>query len=297
MTSGGCIRVASDAEVATILHHPKFIDARDRYIAGYLAIYTGDARLNKLLAEAARHVIITFVICLSAASRADNPDSWLTLGRLQDVAVKLKVGSRGLVEAIVRRMIDWGLLETQVAKADRRRRILIPTSQLLKHDRDIIVAQAIPAGMVLPTPGMIRAADCDPEFQRAFRAISVAAFEPAMTMLMRHPEIMLFYARDSGQMILFSLLASALQSPDGNRAAFSFQEMTNRFGISRTHARDTVAAAVEAGLLRSIRPGGAEIEIAPELWTATHRFLADAMALFATCGDEAMRILGHDANA
>jgi len=280
------IRVATNSEVEEILAHPRFLEARDAYIAGYLRIYSGDAALNKLLAEAARHVIITFVICLGAASRKNDPDTWLTLAKLQQCVEEHKVGSAGLVEAIVARMLDWGLLAASRPKADRRKRILMPTPQLLKHDRDIIIAQAMATRMVMPSASMALAVQCDPEFQRHFRALSVAAFGPAVEMLARHPEIMTFYKRDSGQMILFSLLSSALSSPEGNLSTITYQEMTVRFGVSRTHARDTVAEAKAAGLVRVIKRGGSKIEITPRLWDATHRFLADAMALFAACGED-----------
>jgi hypothetical protein len=197
-----------------VLAHPRFAEARDAYIDRYLNFYLGDPALNKLLAEAARHVIVTFVICLTAASRHDDPQSWLTLAKLQDEVETHRVGSRGLVENIVSRMLDKELLVAEPVSTDRRKKVLVPTASLLKLDRDILIAQAIPAAMVLPSAAMERAIVCDFDFQRAHRAFSVSAF----TMAMR------FIARDSGLMVLFAMLESARKSPSGNLSTVSYQD-------------------------------------------------------------------------
>src|SRR6185369_17380755 len=133
--------------IESVLRHPRFTEARDEYMARYLAFYSGDPVLNKLLAEAARHVIVTFVICISAASREDDPDTWLTLAKLQDEVANHGVGSAGLVETIVARMLDRGLLIATPSPHDRRKRILAPTDLLLGLDREILVAQSIPTAM------------------------------------------------------------------------------------------------------------------------------------------------------
>ncbi|MBV9558184.1 MAG: hypothetical protein JO254_14030 [Pseudolabrys sp.] len=282
------MRVATETEISAVLAHPRFLEARNLYVKSYLEIYSGEPTLNKLLAESARHVIITFIICIAAASQDDQPDTWLTLSKLQDAVSENQVGSPGLVEAIVARMLDRGLLDSRAPASDRRKRILVPTAELLKHDRDIIVAQAVPTAMVCPSHSIDQAVACEPAFQRKFRAVSVEAFGAAMTMLMRHSQIMLFYARDSGQMILFSLLANALAG-GGNLSTVPYREMTDRFGISRTHARDVINAAEGEGLVRTLEPGGAAVEIQPALWEAVHRFMADAMLLFAFCAEAADR--------
>lgn len=270
-----------------ILAHPRFAEARQAYVDGYLEVFSGDPALNKLLAEGARHVIITFVLCLSAASRDDEPATWVTLSKLQDTVVAHQVGSPGLVEAIVNRMLDRGLLTSTPAPADRRVRILSPTAALRAHDRDLIVAQGRPCAMVLPSPAVERAVTCDPAFQQAIRVASVAAFGEAMAMMMRHPQMMQFIARDSGLMALYAMMASARGSPDGRVSSVSYQDIGDRFGISRTHVRDMAAEAEAAGFMRIHAAGGAAVELLPPLWQAIDDFLADAMALFADCCEQA----------
>lgn len=273
--------------IDAILAHPRFAEARHSFIDGYLALYSGDPGLNKLLAEGARHVVITFAICLSAAQRDDDSITWLTLGKLQEVVAAHQVGSPGLVEAIVTRMLDRGLLTSTPAESDRRKRILAPTASLLAHDRDLIIAQARAAAMVLPSPALEQAVACSPEFQLAFRAAAVASFGAAMEMLMRHPAMMLFIARDSGQMALYAMLASARASPDGSMSTVPYSEIADRFGVSRTHIRDMVLEAEAAGLMLASKSSGTMVELLPPLQTATDRFLADAMLLFAECCERA----------
>lgn len=278
---------AAAARIEAVLAHPRFAEARAAYIDGYLAVYSGDPGLNKLLAEGSRHVIITFVMCLSAASRKDDPATWLTLSKLQDTVVAYQVGSPGLVEAIVNRMLDRGLLSSTPSPHDRRMRILAPTPALAAHDRDLIIAQGGPCAMLIPSPPVARASLCDPAFHNALRIASVAAFGDAMAMMMRNAPIMLFIARDSGLMALYSMLASARQSADGRLSTLTYQEIADRFGVSRTHIRDMVAEAEAAGFMRARAPGGAAVELLAPLHPAIDRFIADAMALFVDCCERA----------
>lgn len=277
------------ARVDTLLAHPRFPAARRAQIDGYLALYSGDPVLNKLLAEGARHVIFTFVVCLAAAQREDDPDTWLTLGKLQDVVVTHQVGSPGFVEALVTRMVDRGLLTSTPAPGDKRKRILAPTETLMAHDRDLVAAQAAPCAIIEPSPALDLALARDPAFHRASRAASMSAFGDAMALLADHPEMVaLFMARDSGLLILYALLESALNSPSGTIATTTYQQIADRFGVSRTHVRELVAAAEGAGLMRATTiAGGTGVEIMPALWPLFNRWTAACMVLFFDCCGDA----------
>ena len=277
------------ARVDAILAHPRFPEARRVQIDGYLALYSGDPTLNKLLVEGARHVIFTFVVCLAAGQRDGDPATWLTLGRLQDVVTAHQVGSPGLVEALVTRMLDRGLLTSTPAPGDRRKRILAPTEALLMHDRDLLAVQAAPCAIIANAPGLILAMARDPAFQQAQRVASLAAFADAMVLLGANPQMMaLFVARDSGLLALYMLLSSALASPSGTFATVSYQHIADRFGISRTHVRDLVADAEAAGFMRATGEAvGTRAEILPPLWPVVDRWIAGCMELFAECCERA----------
>lgn len=278
----------AEARRSALLGHPRFAEARRAHILGYIDVYSGEPTLNKLLAEASRHVIITFVMCLDAAHQPHDPATWLTLGKLQDVVEAHRVGSPGLVEAIVQRMLDRGLLSSRPAPGDRRKRILAPTEAMLEHDLDLLVTQARPCALIAPNPALERALQRDRDFQRAARQASLAQFGDAMALLQRHPLVTALIMRDSGLMVLLSLMASALEAPDGSTASSSYSDIAARFGISRSHARDIVVDAEKTGLVRILGSGGAEVQLLPRLWQIYDPWLADCMLLFDDCCRQAL---------
>ena len=224
------------------------------------------------------------LLCLDAAQCEDDPDSWLTLAKLKDVIATNQVASPGLVEAIVQRMLDRGLLSAEPAPTDRRKRILRVTEPLLRHDLELIEAQARPCALIMPSAALDLALAHDRRFQRAVRLASVGMFQDAMGMLAEHPEIVGGFAlRDSGQLVLLCLLESALASTDGHMSTASYQAIADRLGISRTHVREMVADAEAAGPVRMLVQGGGSVEIMPRLWPLHDRFLAACMELFDRC--------------
>jgi DNA-binding MarR family transcriptional regulator len=277
---------------AEFLAHPRFAEARRAYIDGYLGLYSGDPVLNKLLAEVSRHLIATFVVCLAAGQRDDDPETWLTLTKLQDVVGAFQAGSPGLVENIVNRMQDRGLLQSTPAPADRRKKILSPTPALLAHDRDLIAIQALPCAMVWPSPALDSAIARDPGMQVTVRAMSVELFAEAMVFLSSHREMMSFMMRDSGLMILFAMVQNALAANGGTQSTLSYQDMADRFGVSRTHVRDLVADAEAMGLVTIVKSGGAAVDLTAELWRLLDRWTAAASEFFdRTCVAAHARLL------
>lgn len=284
------MRASPIERTEAVLENPRFGEARKLYIQNYLKLYANDPPLNKLMAEAARHVIVTFIICISAAE-TEEPATWLTLGKLQDEVEKHQVGSMGLVENIVSRMLDRGLLTSRAALGDRRKRVLSPTPLLFRLDREILLAQAIPAAMILPSPAMDRAVLCDPDFQKAHRAFSINAFGMAMEFFARNADAMRFIAASSGLMVLFSILASADNSAGKDISTVSYQELNDRFGISRTHARALIEQAEALGWLEVNERGGTSIAIKLALTAIADRYIADAMQFYAYCCEEAHKAL------
>lgn len=265
---------------AAFLAHPRFTQARAAYIDGYLGVYSGEPAMNKLLMEVSRHVIVTFVLCLHAAQRQGDPSTWLTLGKLQDIVAAYRVGSAGLVEAIVARMLDRGLLAQVPAPDDRRKRILVPTKALLDHDKDLIAAQAAPCTILEPKPALDLALARDEPFQYAVRTASVGYFAEAMVRVGEHAEMMLFMARDSGFLVLLCLLQSASRSESGTLSTIPYEAVADRFGVSRTHVRSLIRDAEEAGFLRIVRSGGAEIEVSTALSGHFDRWVAGMSEFF-----------------
>ncbi len=264
---------------ADILAHPRFSEARNSAIDSYLALYSGTPAINKLLIDGTKHVIIMFAICLAARQREEAPETWLTLAKLQEVVSAYQVGSPGLVETIIARMIDAGLMERVTAADDRRKKLLVPTEALIEHDLDMLAALAAPCVVLGEHPAFAIARARDRELQKAHRIFSVEAFGLAMQTLMKHPEMMLFFLRDSGYLVLISMLQSALASPSGTLSTVAYQDIANRFGVSRSHVRNLVEDAEQAGLMRVTDAGGAAVELLPLLMDKHDQYFADCTVL------------------
>lgn len=267
-----------DRRSAEILASPDFKAARDTMCDGYLALFEYDATLNKILAEHSRYAIIMFAICIAAKQRDDDPSTWLTLGRLQDLVGSFQIASPGRVEALVARLIDTGWMTKRPAPGDSRKRILLPTAPLLNHDMGMIRAQARACLLVGKGEALERAAACDTEFQRANAIVNVAAFVEAMTMTVKHTEMLQYFLmRDSGYMVLLSMFVSAQRSPNGNISTIPYQDIARRFGISRAHVHNVVNDAHDAGLLRVLVLGRSEVELTPRLYELFDKLTADSL--------------------
>ncbi|HMN51108.1 MAG TPA: hypothetical protein PKB01_03490 [Xanthobacteraceae bacterium] len=277
---------------AEILASPNFKAARNIMCDGYMALFEYDVTLNKILAEHSRYAIIMFAICLAAQQRDEDPASWLTLGRLQDVVGQFQIASPGRVEALVARLIDTGWMKKRPALGDARKRILVPTQPLLNHDMGMIRAQARACLLIGEGEALQRAANCDSEFERANAIVNVAAFVEAMTMTMKHTEMLQYFLmRDSGYMVLLSLAVSAQRSPDGTVSTIPYQEISRRFGISRAHVHNVVNDAQDAGLLRVLAPGRSEVELLPRLYELFDKLTADSLNTVERRFNEALTFL------
>jgi len=156
-------------------------------------------------------------------------------------------------------MTDSGLMASASAPLDRRTKLLVPTEALIAHDLDMLAALAAPCAVLGKHPAYELALACDRRMQRAHRVVSVDAFGEALQMMMRHPEMMMIFHRDSGYMVLLSLLQSALASSRGTVSSVPYQDIADRFGISRSHVRNLVEDAEKAGLMRIDGQGGSAL--------------------------------------
>ena len=97
-----------------------------------------------------------------------------------------------------------------------------------------------------------------------------------------------FVARDSGLLALYMMLSSALASPGGDVSTVPYQQIADRFGVSRTHIRELVACAENAGLMRVTSAGGTTaVEMLSPIWPLADRWIAGCMELFVQCCDRA----------
>ena len=58
-----------------------------------------------------------------------------------------------------------------------------------------------------------------------------------------------------------------------------YADIGDRFGVSRTHVRELLAAAEENGLVKLQARGGHRVDILPRLWASYNRGIAGGMFL------------------
>jgi hypothetical protein len=258
-----------------ILAHPRFAAARKAYVDAVLGLYEHDPFMNRLLIEAGRSVIFFNLLSLHAAYDERDRATWPTMRLLQETVQAYGVSSARRVNDIVARFVETGYLESHVAPADRRARILTPTDKMLAHDLDWLEAWYRPLDVMFPDPGYGPPRRRDPAYQQAHRKAGRTMFSYAARLMADNPAVMLFMSREAGMMILIKLVQRAGEERDGALPRLSFADIADRFGISRTHVRTTLQAAEAAAL---VRMSDHSVVLAPLLVSAFDRFVADTMA-------------------
>jgi DNA-binding MarR family transcriptional regulator len=257
--------------------HPRFSDARVAQVAGYMKVFEGKPGLNKLLADLARYTVIVCLLCLAARQREDDPETWLTLARLQDLVGSFQIGSPGFVEAIVARLRDLDMIEQRPAPGDRRKRLLVPTDALVFTDMEILAIQAVPLTFFGANPALEPPLARDRAYHGIHRMVAVDSFAEAIGMVSCHGEMLrIFMNRDSGFMVLLAIEASLAESGDGRGAKVVYQDIADRFGVSRAHVRNIVMDAEAANLLKVTTPGRGELEILPKFRELHDGLMADS---------------------
>jgi hypothetical protein len=280
MNSGDAFVFSHDAEFhvtyrssQAILVHPHFARARSTYLRAMLSLYGDDAFLNKLLLEAARQVVFGALICLLAAWDEADHATWPTLANLKRTLRPFGQSSDRKIEQLVSRLISVGFLTQKLSDIDGRVRLLIPTDAMLRHDEEWLIAHYRPLALLYPDDPHHLPLARDRGFQLAQRRVSFAFIPRSAIVLMSNPDILLFATRDAGFLVLAQI---ALDAQEGCNT--SFDALSRRFAISRTHVRQLLRDAQDRGLVTLSGRGGQRITLLSPMWRALDRFIADGMS-------------------
>lgn len=272
---GGPLRLSLD----DIIGHPRLREARKLYLDQFLTVYGGDPFLVRLLIETGRFFVYNMAVVLEAAQDPARRETWLTIGLLKEKMAMLGVASGRHIDDLIARLCAVGYLELQPSDQDRRVRILKPTEKLRAHDREWLAAHYAPLAFLYPQHDYGFVLRRDPEFQAAYRRACVPFMPLGAQLLASMPDMMLFFDRAAGYMVIAALLQSASAGPDHLHAAVSYADVGDRFGVSRTHVRKLLVAAEAAGLVKLRARGGHWVEILPRLWSSHDRSIAGGMYL------------------
>jgi DNA-binding transcriptional ArsR family regulator len=261
-----------------ILENPRFPEARKLYLDRFLGVYGHDPFLVRLLIESGRFLVYHLAVVLDAGQDPARRETWFTVGRLkQHIAASGLGASARQVDHLVARLREVGFLDVVPSDKDRRLRFLKPTEKMLAHDRDWLAAHYAPLTLLCPHNDYGPVMRRDPAFQVLHRRAAMAFWPLGMKLLASVPDMMLFFYRAGGHMVLAALLQSALADPDLPHTAVPYADIGDRFGVSRTHVRQLLVAAQDAGLVNLRARGGHRVEILPRLWESYDRSIAGGM--------------------
>jgi DNA-binding MarR family transcriptional regulator len=263
---------------ADIVGHPRLPEARKLYCDRFLEVYSGDPFLVRLLIEAGRFIVYIWVTVLDAAHDPANRETWPTVGLLKAKMATLGLASGRQIDDIIARLCTVGFLELQPSELDRRVRLLKPTEKLHAHDRDWLVAHYSPHTILFPQYDYGLVMHRDRRFQAVHRRTCVAFAPLGAKMLFAAPDMMLFFNRAAGFMVIAALMQAAMAKGDDDpHATVPYADIGDRFGVSRTHVRKLLKSAEEIGLVKLHARSGHRVEILPKLWSSHDAGMAGGM--------------------
>lgn len=271
---GGPLRLSFDE----ILNHPRLPEARHAYLGSFVGLYQGDPFLVRLLLQAGRFLVFHCVAVLEAAQDLSRRETWFTVAALKQQISIFGYASGRQVDHLVARLREVGFLEQRPAPGDGRVRLLASTHALRTHHAEWLATHYIPLATLFPnhdySPVLAR--------DRAFHALHCSTCLPfsavSARLMMTLPDTMLFFKHAAGPLIQNAVLMAAMDAADP-RAAVPYMEAADRFGVSRTHVRNLMKDAEQAGLVKITGQGGHGILILPRFWASYDRGLAVGMYL------------------
>jgi hypothetical protein len=279
----------STAAVAKLCDDPRLPQAIRTLTSGMLALYRGNRFLNVLINDRGRMLIGYLSLYLHEGALPDGRGAGFSVGQLKALCAAAGVASPGRTGAMVAMMRMAGYIASAPAPDDRRRNILVPTEKLrLAHrDRWRFVAEAVRVINPVAAAAFLIG---DAEFEAAYVRRTAGYFLDGMRPVDVAPELELFFDRNAGMMILFSMLLAGEPDdtiPPARPVAFSISAIAGRFGVSRVHVRTLLRDAQAAALIERAGENSSLIVIRPELANAARTFIASMLLFAAYCAVKA----------
>lgn len=277
LDTGGFVlpRYASTHE---ILAHPRFLLARDHYIATSVSAYRTDRVMRHLMHDIARHVLFNIILGRHAAMQVDEPETWPTVGRLRQLFLAFDMASPRSFDEMLARMQMVRLITIEPAPDDRRRKLVIPTETMIAEDLAWLAQHMSPLAVLFPERADYRPAlNHDRVYQQSLRILSSQNLGVARDVLAPGDPIFSLFRRQSAHAIVYIYMLDALGRADGI-ASVRFEVAAEQLSTSRTHVRNLFRALETLELVRLHGRGGHGVEIMPGLWRWIEQFLAASMS-------------------
>lgn len=260
-----------------ILAHPRFPAARAAFVEAVLALYEGNAFLNRLLLEAVRQITFNMIVQMHCAYDEADRSTWPTMRLLKQHMVLFGMSSPRRIEDLVAKLVRFGYLEQRPSQRDGRVRLLTPSAKMMSLDLEWLAINYQPLQVIFPDTGYALPMQRDVAFQRAMRVVALGLSAKGAEIMESNPAIMLFMTRDAGMMVLIKLI-QMMSAAGGSALELSYSDIGGRFGVSRTHVRKLLHDAERADLVHLSGQGERLVELKPAVLSAFDRFLAEAMS-------------------
>jgi hypothetical protein len=259
-----------------IMNHPRLPEARKLFLDRFLEVYLGDRFLVRLLIESGRFLVYQSLVLLGASEDPARRETWVTVGLLKQKMTLFGFASSRHIDTLIARLCEAGFLELRQSEQDGRVRLLKTTEKMRAHDRDWVAAHYAPLTVLYPHHDYELVMQRDPAFNLVQRRTSMAFLPLGAKEFAAMPEMLLFMNRAGGYMVIAALLQTAAAKGQQHHAV-PYADVGDRFGISRTHVRNLLRAAEDAGLVKLHARGGHHVEILPRLWSCHDRGMAGGM--------------------
>jgi hypothetical protein len=270
-------RVPSAEALRAIEAHPHLPAALRMMASGGVAIYRGNRIVNILINDRARFLIGVFAIHLHHVARPADPRSGATLGRIKALCVEQKVCSGGRAEAMLVLMRMFGYLASAPSGEDRRLHRLVPTDELIAWHRARLALTLEAITDLMPEAAQARAALHAPGFVERLMSHFARVHLPGFYYVDHVPEMKLFFERNAGVPILFSIMLTCEAGdsfPPRGPVAASLANLARQFGVSRSHVRRMLTQAIDSDLMERDESRPDCFRLLPALHVAFTRLMA-----------------------
>lgn len=256
-----------------ILGHPRFIEARAAHVDAVVGLFRADPLALPMMTDAGIIILRGFIVGFHFAFDREDRATWGTPGNVRRMLVERGLASPRRVDDILARFRQAGYVEAGPALDDRRVTILVPTAQVIAHDRLHLATYHRFLLSLFPGRGYEWALGEDESIHRRIRLSGLRNLPRALSVL-RHDAIRLFLGRDAGYLALLLVIQASLSDSDD----LTWSSMSNELGVARSHLRTLFSEAERAGYVRLHTGRGGPVEILPPLWAAYDQFLAEIEA-------------------
>ena len=271
------ILVPTPQQVLELTRRPAFADTLRGTARIGVTLYQGNRLLNLIASDRGRFIFANYALYLHYTSRPDDPASGLAAARLKDLCVETGLCSAGRAAAVIALMHWADYLESAEPSADRRVRLLRPTTRMIEMHRERWRQHFRNAAPVLPDASIALAHMDDPKFFRNYVVTQTTQVIGGFRATEFAPDMSLFIERNAGLLILLDVLRHGDADdtmPPSREVPVSLSAVAKQFHVSRSHVRQLLQDAEAAELLT--RSGGLDmrVRVTPKLATGIRLFFA-----------------------